>query len=73
MAQQTYTIELKVDTSEEGHAALTEITKQYARDLLASAMLLSPGRTPQVIARTTDAFYSTEEINVLEASGTIHE
>jgi hypothetical protein len=68
MGLQTYTIELKLDAPDEHQEAMTQIMKQYARDLLSSAMLLSPGNLPQVACRTSDAFYSTEEIEVLDPS-----
>lgn len=70
MSIQTYTVELRIDTSDEGHTAMTEIVKQYARDMLASSMLVSndPQRTPMVVMRTQDAFYNTSEIEVLDPS-----
>jgi hypothetical protein len=72
MGLQTYTIELKLNAPDEHHEAMTQIFKQYARDMLSSAMLLSPDKLPQIACRTTDAFYSTEEIEVLEPSEYIH-
>jgi hypothetical protein len=68
MGLQTYQIEIKLDAPDEHHAAMTQIIKQYARDLLSSAMLLSPGKMPQVVCRAEDAFYSTEEIEILDPS-----
>lgn len=69
MSLQTYTIELKVDATDEGHAAMTEVMKQYTRDLLASAMLLSlQGKHPLVACRTQDNFYETKEIEAIEPS-----
>lgn len=65
MALQTYTIEMKVDTSDEGHEAMTELVRQYARDMLSSAMLLSPGKSPQIACRASDAFYDTREIEAM--------
>jgi hypothetical protein len=73
MPMQIYTIELKLDAPDEHHEAMTQIMKQYARDLLSSAMLLSPGKMPQVACRTSDAFYDTTEIEVLDPSDTIHQ
>jgi hypothetical protein len=64
MALQTYSIELKVDTTDEGHEAMTQLIQTYARDLLTSAMLLSPGRMPMIAARAADAFYDTREIEL---------
>ncbi len=72
MAQQTYTIEMKLDASDEAHAAMTEIVKQYARDLIASGMLLSGGKSPLVVCRTTDNFYDTKEIESLDPSELLH-
>lgn len=71
MPVQTYTIELRIDTSEQGHEAMLTIAKQYARDLLSSSMLVSndPQRIPSVIMRTQDSFYNTDEIEVLAPSG----
>lgn len=64
--QETYTIELKVDTSAEGHEAMTQLIQQYARDLLTSAMLVAPGKSPMVAARASDAFYDQREIELLD-------
>lgn len=63
-----YTIEIKFDAHEEAHAAMVEIIKQYARDLLASGMLLSGGKVPSIMARTEDNFYDQKEIEVLDPS-----
>jgi len=73
MGLQTYTIELKLDAPDEHHETMTQIMKQYSRDLLSSAMLLSPGKLPQIACRTQDAFYSSEEIEVLDPSDNIHQ
>ena len=61
-----YTIELKVDATDEGHEAMTQITRQYARDLLSSAMLASPGKHPQIMCRSEDNFYTQEDIEVMD-------
>lgn len=68
MALQLYTIEMKCDVNEEQHDALVQIVQQYARDLLASGALLAGERKPLVVARTTDAFYSTTEIEMRDPS-----
>jgi hypothetical protein len=48
---------------------MTEVMKQYTRDLLASAMLLSlQGKQPMVACRTQDAFYDTTEIEAIDPS-----
>jgi hypothetical protein len=69
---QTYVIELKLYAPREHHEAMEQILKQYARDMLASAMLLSPDRQPMIAARTSDAFYDTNEIEILDPSDNIH-
>lgn len=70
MSIQTYMIELRVDTSDEGHEAILSIAAQYARDLLASSMLVAndPQRKPLVVMRTQDSFYNTSEIELLDPS-----
>ena len=65
MAIRTYTIEMKCDVPDDAHEPLEEILIMSARQLLSSAMLLSPGFQPQVIAKTEDRFYSTNEIEIL--------
>lgn len=69
----TYCIELKLDAPDENHEAMQQIIKQYARDALASAMLLTTGKAPQAIARSEDAFYDQTEIELLEPSENVHE
>lgn len=71
MSLQTYTIELKLNVDDDRHEAMTQITMQYARDLMASAMLLSQGKPPAIMCRTSDAFYDTKEIEVLIPSDSI--
>jgi hypothetical protein len=73
MPLNTYIIELKLDAPDENHEAMNQIVKQYARDMLSSAMLLSPGKQPQVIARSEDCFYDQTEIEVLDPSDNVHE
>ena len=68
MPLQTYTIEMKFDAPDEHHEAMVQVVKQYARDLLSSAALLAAGNPVQVACRTQDAFYGTDEIEVLEPS-----
>lgn len=67
MSIQTYTIELKIDCDDERHEAMTKIMVQFARDWTAASMLLSQGKNPQLICRTTDAFYDEKEIDALAA------
>ena len=71
MSIQTYTIEMKVDISEDAHSAFTDIMKQYARDWLSSATILSPHRPPMVICKTTDAFYNATEIGMMDIVGLV--
>jgi hypothetical protein len=71
MTIQTYTIEFKLDTNEDAHEAMLQIIKQYARDLMASAALLCGNKQPQVICRTQDSFYTTNEIELLEPSESV--
>jgi hypothetical protein len=71
MALQTYTIELKMDVDDERHEAMTQVMMQYARDFLATGMLLANGRGAMIAARSTDAFYGTNEIENLIPSDTI--
>lgn len=73
MARKTYRIELKIDFNDDArHEVLTDIAKQYARDLLGSAMLLQDGRKPIVALITDDSFTGTDEIELLD-EGTVHE
>lgn len=69
----TYTIELKLDAPDENQEAMQLIVKQYARDMIASAMLLTTGKAPQAIARSEDAFYDQNEIELLDPSDNVHE
>lgn len=66
MALQTYQIELKMDVGDEQHEAMSQAIKQVARDLLAVGMLLSGGKQPLIMCRSTDAFYDEHEINALD-------
>lgn len=72
MSLQTYTIELKIDTADEGHEAMAAVVKQYACDLRASAMLLSAQKRVLIMARSQDAFYDEKEIDLLTPSGNLH-
>ena len=73
MARKTYRIELKIDfADDERHAILLDLAKQYARDFLASAMLLQDGRRPACVLHTDDTFIGMEEIDILTESDNIH-
>ena len=50
---------------DERHEAMVQIMVQFARDWMAASMLLSQGKNPQLICRTTDAFYDEREIDAL--------
>jgi hypothetical protein len=65
MSLMTYGIEMKIDCDEERHEAMVQIMVQFARDWMAASMLLSQGKNPQLICRTTDAFYDEREIDAL--------
>lgn len=73
MARKTYRIELKIDFNDDTrHEHLVAVCKQYARDLLASAMLLQDGRPPAVALITDDTFAGNEVISVMEESENVH-
>lgn len=73
MSRRTYRIELKVDFNDNSsHEIMTGIAKQYARDLLGSAMLLQDGRKPAVALMTDDSFHGIDEIDILAESDNIH-
>lgn len=73
MARKTYRIEVKIDFNDDTrHEALLQVAKQYARDMLASAMLLQDGRKPSVALITDDTFVGNEEINILEEGENVH-
>lgn len=74
MARKTYRIELKIDFNDDTrHESLMEVAKQYARDLLGSAMLLQDGRKPACVLMTDDTFVGMEEIDILSESDMLHE
>jgi hypothetical protein len=74
MARKTYRIELKMDFDEDArHDILTNLIKQYARDILGSAMLLQDGRKPAVAFFTDDTFTGMEELEILDPSENLHE
>jgi hypothetical protein len=60
---------MKIDATDEAHEAMVAVMVQTARDWLATSMLLSNGKNPQLICRTTDAFYDEKEIDALAAQG----
>ena len=73
MARKTYRIELKIDFNDDTrHDALMSVAKQYARDLLGSAMLLQDGRKPACVLMTDDTFTGMEEIDIMDPSDNLH-
>lgn len=73
MARKTYRLELKIDFNDDSnHEIMLGIAKQYARDLLASAMLLQDGRKPAVALMTDDSFTGVDEISIIEPSQDLH-
>jgi hypothetical protein len=65
----TYRIELRIDVDEAAHAAVSEIVKQYARDILASGtMMCLPRFKPQVMVTAADTFFNNNEIALLDPS-----
>lgn len=73
MTQKTYRIELKLDLDNDtNHEVMLGIAKQYARDLLGSAMLLQDKRKPSVALMTDDSFTGYEDIDILEQSENLH-
>lgn len=74
MARRTFTIEIKLDIDEgiegnQAYEAMLMITKQYARDILASAVLINDGRKQPAIAMfTEDSFHTQSEIELLSPS-----
>lgn len=73
MARKTYRIELKIDFNDDAnHEVMLGIARQYARDLLGSAMLLQDGRKPAVALITDDSFHGVDEIDLLEESKELH-
>lgn len=71
MGLQTYTIELKMNVDDLKHEAMTQVMCQYARDFLATAMLLADGKGAMIAARSTDSFYDATEIECLIPSDSI--
>ena len=74
MPRKTYRIELKADfDADDTHGIMLGIAKQYARDLLASAMLLQDSRAPVVALITDDSFHGTDEIELLDEGAELHQ
>lgn len=65
MATRTYKIEVKANVNTEQHDALLMLTKQLARNMLASALMVAPNGAI-ISASTEDAFYDQAEIELLD-------
>lgn len=73
MTRKVYRIELKIDFDDDSrHEHMVNVMTQYARDTLASAMLLADNRKPMVALISDDSFVGTEEIELLAAGDEIH-
>jgi hypothetical protein len=65
MAQKTYTIELKVNFTDDGkHDAMREALRDAARTILTSAMMLADRGKPQVALHSSDFFYGNEDFSL---------
>lgn len=67
MARRTFTIELKVDlgNEEDRYEPMKNVVMEYARQLLATSILLAEGhRAPSVTCFTENAYFSTESIEI---------
>lgn len=73
MARKTYRIELKIDFADNAnHEIMVGIARQYARDLLSSAMLLQDKSPPAVALLSEDTFEGQEQIELLDPSQELH-
>jgi hypothetical protein len=73
MARKTYRLELKIDFRDDAsHEVMRSIAKQYARDLMASAMLLEDKSKPLVALFTDDTFEGQEKIEFMDPSEELH-
>jgi hypothetical protein len=67
MSRKTYRIEVKIDFNDDTrHEAMLMVAKQYARDMLASAMLLQDGRKPAAVLMTDDSFTGIDEVDLMD-------
>lgn len=66
MPTHTYTIELKIDMIDDSkHDVMIEAMVQTAKSFAAVGVLLQDRKAPQVVCRTEDAFFNSEEIDVM--------
>ena len=67
MSLQTYTIEIKLDADhDDAHDAMKELVREAARGMFAAAAMLQSRRTPQIICRTDDEFFTSTDIGILD-------
>ena len=65
MAQKTYTIELRVNFTDDGkHDVMREAARDAARTILTTAMMLADKGKPQVALHSSDFFYGTEALSL---------
>jgi len=65
MSLHSFKIELRLDTDDEGQAAVAEIVKEHARQLRASVMFINNNRyRPQVAVTTEDGFYNSAALDL---------
>jgi len=72
MATTTYRIELKVDIDAsltDRHEVIREACKRQAAVLLATAVLVSDNRKPQIAVFAEDFFDGTSEISIYDENG----
>lgn len=72
MGQKTYTIELKVNFTEEGkHDVMREALRDAARTVLTTAMMLADKGKPQVALHSSDFFYGNEALTLEESDAQV--
>ena len=64
MAQETYTIELRMDVDDDRAAVMKQATMIAARNLLAQAMLFADARKPQIACFSSNFMKGTEDIEI---------
>ena len=72
MGQKTYTIELKVNFTEEGkHDVMREALRDAVRTVLTTAMMLADKGKPQVALHSSDFFYGNEALTLEESDAQV--
>lgn len=65
MSIKTFRIEMRADVTEDGTAALAQLTLQAAQSLRISAMFMNDNRYKvQVVAQVEDSFYNVEDLDL---------